>query len=129
VKHGGIRIALHNISALVSIALASATDTIDRSLNLDRFLTQWERDQFRGRVAIPSELKLDSDWFSPTAVHWKNFRRYVLANRHKILHTRKEMEAAGEEYQDTMMQYYTEDMDNEFGFGRENRAAYEDDYF
>ncbi len=126
IKRGGIRVALHDLSALISFALASATDTLDRPINIDRFFTRWEKDQFRGKVAIPAALKLDSDWFSPTAVHWKTFRKYVLANRHSILFTRREMEAMGQEHNRKMTESLWEDMDYEFG--RDEWAAEEAEY-
>ncbi len=101
------------LDTLVTLALASFNGRLDRPLHSERFREMWARDSFRGKVTVPESLVPDSEsedfWYRPVAVRWKVFKKYVLANRHRILMSRKEMEEEGRLYLKDMERIYEED--------------------
>jgi hypothetical protein len=98
---GNVRITFKSMGTLVELALAMAKDTLDRPYSLERFHTLWKRDGFRGKVMVPAVPELNGVYThdelqeSYAAVNWKAFKHYVLANRHRLLLSQREMEKAG----------------------------------
>ncbi len=115
-RFGGTRVCHGDMETLIVEALASASDTLNRPLDIHRFRQLWTFSGHRGRVELPRDPRFDSEWSSHyTAVNWKVFKQFVLANRHRILLTRREMEKAGREHQKAMHDEY---------FREEEQAAY-----
>jgi hypothetical protein len=124
-RFGDIRVGYEELGTLVEIALASAKDTLDRPMDIQRFRNLWAKDGYRGKVALPVDPLFEDPYtkkYIPAkAVRWSVFRNYVLANRQKILLSRKEMEKAGREYSEAM-QARDDDFDTSFSRDLDDEA-------
>jgi hypothetical protein len=127
---GGVRISYESMGALVELALAMAKDTLDRPYSLERFHTLWERDGFRGKVTVPTVPELGDVYAHEelqemyVAVNWKVFKHYVLANRHRLLLSQKEMEKAGAAFSKAM--WASEEESNDYDVEYEARSQHDD---
>jgi hypothetical protein len=100
---GDIMITYYNVHRLIIRALASVKHNIDRPIDDDKFMKLWEKNKFIGRIDLPNiEEYL-------VAVNWKVFKKFVIANKSRILMTRKEMEESGKQYQKQMEDIYNWD--------------------
>jgi hypothetical protein len=88
---GGKRVG--DVSQLVKVALAAASDEMSRPLDMQKFDALWKKARFPGKVAH----RMEYDYLEAT-VNWKVFRRFVIMNRHKICATIRELEATGKKY-------------------------------
>jgi len=84
---GCLRVGMLN--HMVVAALACAHDELSRPLDPDKFNALWAKAHFPGRTASPDEELYPTEHY--TCVRWKAFKRFVLANRHRILCTRAEV--------------------------------------
>jgi hypothetical protein len=98
-KAGGLRIGYH-AHDLALLALASAHDELVRPFDHVKFNELWAKAAYPGLVTSPDEETYPTEHY--TCVHWKAFKRFVFANRHRFLCTRKEMMEMGREYNDAM---------------------------
>jgi hypothetical protein len=116
-QYGGYIVSEPSLDTLVLRALACVQEDLDRPVNLIRFHTLWKRDGYRGKVELSRIPNQDIDHVSDLegliAVRWAVFRAYVIANRQKIMMSRKEMEAEGRAYQEDMLEdYFEQDLKN-----------------
>lgn len=108
-KFGGIKICYSSMEKLVTLVLAHAQGTLDRPLDIDKFRALWEKSKFPGKVEIPASFSEDRMTDLYTAVRWKIFKKFVLANKEKILATRKEIVEDGIRFHEAMWQDDDED--------------------